>query len=40
MLKQPFEVPFSEVEADPAPYIDVVFARSHFKTLYNGLNLR
>lgn len=26
MLKQPFEVPFSEVEADPAPYMDVVFA--------------
>jgi hypothetical protein len=26
MLKQPFEVPFSEVEADTAPFVDVVFA--------------
>ena len=24
MLKQPFEVPFSEVQADPAPYIEAV----------------
>jgi len=26
MLKQPFEVPFSEVQADPNPFINVVFA--------------
>ena len=37
-MKQPFEVPFAEVEADPEPFIDAVFSTlaSEFLTMPKG----